>query len=103
MKRFGDSPEAKALRGHIRDFKGVPAMELPNGLQAEMRPYQKDGFDFLCHLTRIRLGGILADDMGLGKTLQTLAWLAWLKERNTEGPETVAGDLPGLGAAQLAA
>src|SRR4029434_7813578 len=29
-----------------------------------------------------RLGGILADDMGLGKTLQTLSWLAWLKQRN---------------------
>ncbi len=68
-----------------------------------MRPYQKDGFDFLCHLTQIRLGGILADDMGLGKTLQTLAWLAWLKERHTKGPEAVAGHLPGVGAAQLAA
>ncbi len=53
---------------------------VPAGVTAEMRPYQKAGFDFLCHLTRLRLGGILADDMGLGKTLQTLAWLAWLKE-----------------------
>ena len=25
--------------------------------------------------------------MGLGKTLQTLAWLAWLKERNTKNPK----------------
>ena len=85
--RFTDSPEAKALRGHIRDFKGVPSVDLPKGLQAELRPYQKDGFDFLWHLTRIKLGGILADDMGLGKTLQTLAWLAWLKERNTKNPK----------------
>jgi SNF2 family DNA or RNA helicase len=53
-------------------------------VQAELRPYQKDGFDFLCHLTQIRLGGILADDMGLGKTLQTLAWLAWLQGANTK-------------------
>ena len=45
--RFADSPEAKALRGHIRDFKGVPSIDLPKGLQADMRPYQKDGFDFL--------------------------------------------------------
>jgi hypothetical protein len=85
--RFMDSPEAKALRGHIRDFKGVPAIDLPKGLKAEMRPYQKDGFDFLAHLTKVRLGGILADDMGLGKTLQTLTWLAWLKERNTKNPK----------------
>jgi len=85
--RFMDSPEAKALRGHIRDFKGVPSIDLPKGLKAEMRPYQKDGFDFLAHLTKVRLGGILADDMGLGKTLQTLTWLAWLKERNTKNPK----------------
>jgi len=85
--RFADSPEAKALRGHIRDFKGVPSVELPKGLQAELRPYQKDGFDFLCHLTKIKLGGILADDMGLGKTLQALAWLGWLKERHAKNPK----------------
>jgi superfamily II DNA or RNA helicase len=85
--RFADSPEAKALRGHIRDFKGVPSIDLPKGLKADMRPYQKDGFDFLAHLTRIKLGGILADDMGLGKTLQTLTWLGWLKERNTKNPK----------------
>jgi superfamily II DNA or RNA helicase len=84
--RFAESPEAKALRGHIRDFKGVPSIGLPNGLKAELRPYQKDGFDFLCHLTKIKLGGILADDMGLGKTLQTLAWLAWLKDRHVKNP-----------------
>jgi SNF2 family DNA or RNA helicase len=87
LTRFVDSPEAKALRERVRDFKGVPAIALPAGLQAELRPYQKDGFDFLCHLTQIKLGGILADDMGLGKTLQALAWLARLKERNTKNPK----------------
>ena len=87
LTRFADSPEAKALRERVRNFKGVPAIKLPAGLRADLRPYQKDGFDFLCHLTQIKLGGILADDMGLGKTLQALAWLAWLKERNTKNPK----------------
>ena len=87
LKRFADSPEAKALRERVRDFKGVPSVDLPRNLQAELRPYQKDGYDFLCHLTQIKLGGILADDMGLGKTLQALAWLAWLKERHTKNPK----------------
>jgi SNF2 family DNA or RNA helicase len=82
LKRFTDSPEARDLRKRVSEFKGVPSVELPKGLNAELRPYQKDGFDFLAHLTRIKLGGILADDMGLGKTLQTLAWLAWLREQN---------------------
>ncbi|TAL04454.1 MAG: DEAD/DEAH box helicase, partial [Verrucomicrobia bacterium] len=87
MQRFADSPEAGALRERVRDFKGVPDASLPEGLNAELRPYQKDGFNFLCHLVQIRLGGILADDMGLGKTLQTLSWLSWLKERNKKNPK----------------
>ena len=87
LQRFGDSAQAKALRERIKNFEGLPAIQLPAAVQAEMRPYQKEGFDFLCHLTRIRLGGVLADDMGLGKTLQTLAWLAWLKDRHGKDPK----------------
>ena len=87
LGRFVDSPEALALRERVRDFKGVPSATLPQTLQAELRPYQKEGFDFLAHLVQVKLGGILADDMGLGKTLQTLTWLAWLKERNTKNPK----------------
>ena len=87
LKRFGDTAQAKALRERLKNFAGLPAIQLPASVQADMRPYQKDGFDFLCHLTNIRLGGILADDMGLGKTLQTLAWLAWLKERHGKDPK----------------
>jgi hypothetical protein len=79
MKRFGDSPAAQALRKSLAEFSGVPPTPLPDGINADLRPYQKSGFDFLCHLSRHKLGGILADDMGLGKTLQTLVWLAWLK------------------------
>jgi SNF2 family DNA or RNA helicase len=87
LQRFGESPHAKALRERLEDFKGVASTPLPDGVRAELRPYQKDGFDFLCHLTHLRLGGVLADDMGLGKTLQTLAWLAWLKARNGKNPK----------------
>jgi hypothetical protein len=87
LARFGDSPQAKALRERVKDFHGVPSTSLPSMVQAELRPYQKQGFDFLCHLTSVRLGGILADDMGLGKTLQTLCWLAWMKERNSKNPK----------------
>ena len=68
--------------------------EVPASIQAEMRPYQRDGFHFLCYLATNHFGGILADDMGLGKTLQTLAWLAWLRnggpERGAHGASTEA-------------
>ena len=87
LKRFGDSAHAKTLRERLKDFKGIPGTNVPETIQAELRPYQKDGFDFLCHLTQIKLGGILADDMGLGKTLQTLTWLAWLKARHGKDPK----------------
>ncbi|MGE5181643.1 MAG: DEAD/DEAH box helicase [Acidobacteriota bacterium] len=43
------------------------------GLQAELRPYQREGVAWLQHLRAHAAGGILADDMGLGKTLQTIA------------------------------
>ncbi len=86
LQRFGDE-QAKMLRQRIREFEGIKPTPLPDSVQAELRPYQKAGLDFLSHLTRLKLGGILADDMGLGKTLQTLAWLAWVQEQNPKRPK----------------
>ena len=83
---FGDSALAEQLRSRITHFEGIPVTELPEGLNAELRPYQKEGFDFLCHLTSLGLGGVLADDMGLGKTLQALTWLSWLREQHRDAP-----------------
>jgi len=48
---------------------------LPPGFNAELRPYQREGFEWLVRLAHMRAGGCLADDMGLGKTLQALALL----------------------------
>ena len=48
---------------------------LPRALQAELRPYQEDGYRWAMRLASAGLGGCLADDMGLGKTLQALALL----------------------------
>ena len=87
LKGFVNNPEAQALRERLAAFEGIPSIALPANIRAELRPYQKEGFDFLCHLSGLKLGGILADDMGLGKTLQTLAWLAWLRERSAKSPK----------------
>ncbi|MHA3738751.1 DEAD/DEAH box helicase [Pseudomonas sp. Eth.TT006] len=47
----------------------------PAGLNAQMRPYQLEGLNWMQTLRELEVGGILGDDMGLGKTLQTLAHL----------------------------
>ncbi|GIZ11051.1 DEAD/DEAH box helicase [Pseudomonas sp. NCCP-436] len=52
----------------------------PQGLQAELRPYQLQGLNWMQTLAELRVGGVLADDMGLGKTLQTLAHILCEKQ-----------------------
>ena len=64
--KFVPSEELKQLRGRLDEFEGVESTDLPDGICAEMRPYQLDGFSFLCHLAKLKLGGILDDEMGLG-------------------------------------
>ncbi|HKQ70474.1 MAG TPA: DEAD/DEAH box helicase, partial [Polyangiaceae bacterium] len=56
-------------------FQSIPEAALPPRLAATLRPYQKQGVDWLCFLRDTELGALLADDMGLGKTLQVLAAL----------------------------
>ena len=45
--------------------------KLPKTLQATLREYQREGFEWGSRLASLGMGMCLADDMGLGKTLQT--------------------------------
>ena len=63
----------------INSSFGTP-VEIPADLKAELRNYQKEGFEWMYHLYENQLGGCLADDMGLGKTLQTLTLLLKIKK-----------------------
>ncbi|AFK02579.1 SNF2-related protein [Emticicia oligotrophica DSM 17448] len=67
----------------LRDFDKIQQYEVPKGLKANLRPYQKAGFDWMNFLAEYKLGGCLADDMGLGKTIQTLAFLQGIKENQS--------------------
>ena len=49
--------------------------KLPKTLQAELRDYQKIGFNYLSLLSNWGMGACLADDMGLGKTIQAITLL----------------------------
>ena len=61
------------------DMKDYP---LPENFAANLRPYQKDGYNWLMALNSFNLGACLADDMGLGKTVQVIAYLEELYESN---------------------
>ncbi len=66
--------------------KLAPEEGVAHGLNAELRPYQKTGVEWLSFMNRLGLGSCLADDMGLGKTLQVLALLMRLKASARSAP-----------------
>ncbi len=68
----------------LLQLEQVEPTPLPAGVNAELRPYQLEGFNWLAFLWKHNLGGILADDMGLGKTLQTLALLEHVRVTSGE-------------------
>ncbi len=82
--------QAEAWRERVDGLLASGALEpatVPGSLQADLRPYQGAGFEWLAFLWRHRLGGVLADDMGLGKTVQALALIAHAREAEPDaGP-----------------
>jgi superfamily II DNA or RNA helicase len=60
--------------------------KIPEQFNAELRPYQQEGFEWLHRLAAWGVGACLADDMGLGKTVQALAFLT---DRAQMGPALV--------------
>ncbi|MEM7039533.1 MAG: SNF2-related protein, partial [Bacteroidota bacterium] len=81
----GFRQKVEAMRG----ASVVKAVNTPDGLHAQLREYQKQGYDWLGFLKEYNLGGILADDMGLGKTLQALSLLQHEKETGNNGPSLI--------------
>ncbi|MFO7671261.1 MAG: DEAD/DEAH box helicase, partial [Bacteroidales bacterium] len=79
----------------LREAESIPSVMIPKGLNAEMRPYQVEGFTWLCFLQQYGFGGCLADDMGLGKTLQAIAVLVRSREEGTPLPLQSAAEPSG--------
>lgn len=78
----------KSWREHVQRLREVQNLEpkLPSTLQAQLRDYQIDGFNWLVRLAHWGVGACLADQMGLGKTLQALAVIL---SRAKEGPSLI--------------
>ncbi|MCA9799119.1 MAG: SNF2 helicase associated domain-containing protein [Cyanobacteria bacterium HKST-UBA04] len=73
----------------ISAFRELEQLPIPENVNADLRPYQKHGFNWLWFLYTYGLNGILADDMGLGKTLQTLVAIQHAKNVDGSQPNLI--------------
>ena len=86
LEHLGASVEGAAWRelaGRLEEAAALP-VEVPEGMS--LRPYQEEGFRWMCRLSHWGAGAVLADDMGLGKTVQAIAWL---RHHAAHGPALV--------------
>ena len=73
--RFIEScDEIKELKGRVSNIRDK-FFQPPFGIQAKLREYQKEGYNWFRTLDYLGFGGILGDEMGLGKTLQAITFL----------------------------
>ena len=78
-------PQMEAIRQRFRRAFDQ-SFPLPKNLNAELRPYQEEGYQWMSRLAEAGAGACLADDMGLGKTVQCIALLC---SRRSLGPSLV--------------
>ncbi|MEH7439522.1 DEAD/DEAH box helicase [Neobacillus drentensis] len=69
----------KQMVKQLSEVHEIPLVDVPSGLQGELRPYQQLGMSWLWFLRQYGFGAVLADDMGLGKTVQLISYLLKVK------------------------
>lgn len=76
---------SKYVSNVVKRFNKVKSesYQVPKDLNATLRDYQVNGFEFFKTLSDYEFGGILADEMGLGKTIQTIAFLLSNKDKKS--------------------
>ena len=70
------------LLARLRQPATLRQKAVPSTIHAQLRPYQKTGYNWLVYMQSLGFGACLADDMGLGKTLQVLTWLDRIRKQN---------------------
>ncbi|MCH8218394.1 MAG: DEAD/DEAH box helicase [Planctomycetes bacterium] len=87
-QELGQFKADAGFKSHVERLQRIASYQpdLPSTLQAELRPYQKEGFVWLARLAEWGVGACLADDMGLGKTVEALAIIL---HRTDQGPTLV--------------
>jgi len=64
-----------SISGIVGKMKAASAIPIQAPIKRILRPFQKDGLQWLLSLYDTPMNGILADDMGLGKTIQSIMLL----------------------------
>ncbi|WP_088007310.1 DEAD/DEAH box helicase [Indiicoccus explosivorum] len=77
------------LLDRLLEKRDLPETPIPGGLQTELRPYQKTGFDYLVFMRDQGFGLCLADDMGLGKTVQLISYLLHVHDGTRNEPSLI--------------
>ena len=62
------------IQKKVKDIAKL-TFELPKNLNAELRSYQKEGYNYLKAIDYLGFGAILGDEMGLGKTIQAITFI----------------------------
>jgi non-specific serine/threonine protein kinase len=88
-KRDSDTKAWITSINNFSDFSSTDIPDIPQTLDAVLRPYQKNGYHWLYSLKKNRVNGILADDMGLGKTIQTITLLSKIYLDNPDAPPSL--------------
>lgn len=87
-----EEPKTPTSEEKIEEINGLKVKDVPvpSLLRGTLRPYQKQGLNWLASLYNNDTNGILADEMGLGKTIQTIALLSYLAcEHHIWGPHLI--------------
>ncbi|MCJ1312079.1 hypothetical protein MMC25_005753 [Agyrium rufum] len=94
---MGEAAEEHSVKSTAIGFQELRSANQPSAVTGGvMRSYQLEGLYWLTSLYENGLNGILADEMGLGKTIQTIAFLAFLREKGINGPFLIVAPLSTL-------
>ncbi|WP_245901917.1 DEAD/DEAH box helicase [Phreatobacter oligotrophus] len=87
-----DNFEELRWQAELRPRKASISVDLPSTILTSLKEHQVESFNWQVAAWRSGFPGILnADEQGLGKTLQTIAFLAWLKEHMAKATQGVRG------------
>ncbi len=74
--------DLRLYRQKFDGFESIQEVKVSKALKAKLRPYQKEGLNWLNFLDDFNFGGCLADDMGLGKSIQIITFILSQREKS---------------------